>query len=190
MKPDDDFERADEEAGVAVLPPEKNDSLNRPPPPADIIAFRQTLIDEYHKGAPSLLARLKAEGKDDLESMLIAMLEEVIMEADHLLGNELVATHNGELRDASVIGFKRTEVFEKAMKAIQTKQQFEKQSGIDIDSPSMMVVFRFFMAKVKETFQKMGIDPEIEDLFFRKIGEVTNDWKKDLRQQFELLRKS
>jgi hypothetical protein len=77
---------------------------------------------------------------------------------------------------------------EKALKAVQTRQQFEKQSGIDLDSPSMMVVFRFFMTKSKETFSRMGVGPEINDLFFRMFGEVTNNWKKELRESFEAMR--
>lgn len=153
-----------------------------------MIQFRKQLVEQYHKGAPSLAAKLRAAGKEDLESLLVAMLDEMIQETDHLLGNELVSMHNGELRDSSVISFKRAEVLEKAIKAVQTKQQFEKQSGIDVDSPSIMVVFRFFMSKAKETFSRMGVATEINDLFFRMFGEVSNDWKKELREKFEEMR--
>lgn len=187
---DDDFQKADADAGVGsveVLAPERPGVLARPPP-SDMILFRKQLVEQYHQGAPSLASRLKAAGKEDLESLLVAMIDEVIQETDHLLGNELIAMHNGELRDSSVISFKRAEVLEKAIKAVQTKQQFEKQSGIDVDSPSMMVVFRFFMSKAKETFQRMGVDVQIHDLFFRMFGEVTNDWKKELRENFDTMR--
>lgn len=184
----DDFVKADQDAGLTIIP--KKEVFQQFNEGLDIVSVRKKLLEEYHNGSSNLLERLKAEGKNDLESVLMAMLEEVILEADHLLGNELVSTRNGDLRDASVIGFKRTEVFEKAMKALQTKLQFEKQSGIDVESPSMMIVFRFFMSKVKETFQKMKMEPEMESLFFQTISSVTMDWKKELRQQFEQLRKS
>lgn len=196
MSAEDEFDKADADAGVGsttgvarnvqVLPP-RDTSMSRPA--SGIIQFRNQLVEQYHHGAPSLAARLKAAGKEDMETLVVAMIDEVIQETDHLLGNELVATHNGELRDASVISFKRAEVLEKAIKAVQTKQQFEKQNGgIDIDSPSMMIVFRFFMIKAKETFQRMGVDVEIHDLFFRMFGEVTNDWKKELRENFDAAR--
>ena len=188
---DNDFEKTDREAGVIsevqVMAPE-NRGLSTVKPASDVIQFRQKLVEDYHHGAPSLAARLKLAGKEDLESYIVAMIDEVIQETDHLLGNELVATHNGDLRDASVISFKRAEVLEKAIKAAQTKQQFEKQGGVDVDSPAMIVIFRFFMGKAKETFEKMGVDTEIPDLFFRRFGEVTTDWKKDLRQSFEQVR--
>lgn len=188
---EDDFKKADVDAGaetgMEVLPPDRGSVVSRPPP-ADMIQFRKQLVEQYHKGAPSLAAKLRAAGKEDLESLLVAMLDEMIQETDHLLGNELVSMHNGELRDSSVISFKRAEVLEKAIKAVQTKQQFEKQSGIDVDSPSIMVVFRFFMSKAKETFSRMGVATEINDLFFRMFGEVSNDWKKELREKFEEMR--
>ena len=164
-----DFENMDRSVGIStdvqVLPPETEMSR----PASDVIQFRKKLVEQYHNGSPSLSAKLKAAGKEDLESYIVAMIDEVIQETDHLLGNELVATHNGDLRDASVISFKRAEVLEKAIKAAQTKQQFEKQGGIDIDSPSMMIIFRFFMSKSKETFDRMKVGTEIPDLFFRTL---------------------
>jgi hypothetical protein len=195
---EDEFAKADADAGVKpetresvtnvqVLPPKDSSVVS--PPPSDLVKLREQLVSQYHKGAPSLVARLKAAGKEDMETLVLAMIDEVIQETDHLLGNELIATNEGSLRDASVISFKRAEVLEKAIKAVQTKQQFEKESGgIDIDSPSMIVVFRFFMTKAKETFMRMGVDTEINDLFFRHFGEVTNDWKKELRESLEAVR--
>lgn len=188
----DDFQKTDVDAGVMdaeVLAPERDTSVSHNlPPTTDLLQFRKQLVEQYHQGAPSLIARLKSAGKEDLESQIVAMVDEILSETDNLLGNQLVATSNGNLRDASVISFKRAEVLEKALKAVQTRQQFEKQSGIDLDSPSMMVVFRFFMTKSKETFSRMGVGPEINDLFFRMFGEVTNNWKKELRENFEAMR--
>jgi hypothetical protein len=188
---DDEFNKADSEAGVVngmeVLAPSKSNSLSLPPT-TDLLKFRKQLVEQYHQGAPSLIARLKSAGKEDLESQIVAMVDEILSETDNLLGNQLVATHNGDLRDASVISFKRAEVLEKALKAVQTRQQFEKQSGIDLDSPSMIIVFRYFMAKARDTFTRMGVGPEINDLFFRVFGEVTNEWKKELRDSFDATR--
>ncbi len=156
--------------------------------PENVMEFRDQLIKQYHNGAPSLVERIRKAGKEDIESVLVALIEEVIKETDHLLGNELVATQNGELRDASVISFKRAEVIEKAIKAVQAKQEFERESGIDVDSPSMIVIFRFFMSKAKDTFDKMGVGSEMNDLFFRTLADVMEGWKKELRNRFEELR--
>lgn len=176
----DEFENADAEAGVEVLPARVGK-----PDGQDVMAYRRDLVEQYHKGAPSLLARLRKDGKQDMESLVISLIDEIIGETDELKGNQLVALQNGELRDASVISFKRAEVLEKAIRAVQTKQQFEKDGGIDIESPSMMVIFRFFMEKSREAFSKMSVGDEISDLFFRTFGEIMENWKKELRSKFE-----
>jgi len=183
----DDFEKADIQAGVTVLPPEKNNALTGRGV-SDVIEYRKKLVEQYHAGAPSLIERLKKAGRDDQNSLLLAMIDEVIRETDHLLGNELVATQNGDLRDASVMSFKRAEVLEKAIRAVQAKQEFEKASGLDVDSPAMMAVFRFFMSKAKESFERMGVGSEVSDLFFRTLAGLMENWKKELRDYFEEMR--
>jgi hypothetical protein len=183
---DDDFEKADEMAGVQVMPPAHSALSNRAR--GDVMEYRTQLVERYHRGAPSLVERLRKAGKEDHESLLLALIDEVVTETDHLLGNELLATENGELRDSSVISYKRAEVLEKAIKAVQAKQEFEKASGIDVDAPSMMVIFRFFMSKAKEAFDKMSVGSETSDLFFRTLGDSTDNWKKELREYFEAQR--
>lgn len=187
MAVDDDFERADRDAGVEVLPAERP-GRNLARGANDVMAYRTQLLERYHAGVSSLVERLRRSGKEDMESLVVALIDEVVQETDHLLGNELVATQNGELRDASVISYKRAEVLEKAIKAVQAKQEFEKQSGIDVDSPAMIIVFRFFMSKARDAFDRISVGAEVSDLFFRTFGEIMENWKKELREHFEELK--
>jgi hypothetical protein len=192
----DAFEQADKDAGVAVAktkrtPVEPEVSLmptSTGGVPANVVAFRDQLVKRYHEGAPSLIKRLREAGKQDIESLLVALIDEVVTETDHLLGNELVATQNGDLRDASIISFKRTEALEKAIKAVQAKQEFERTGGIDVDSPAMVTVFKYFMGKAKEALDHMGVGDETSDLFFNTLGDVTGDWKRELRADMEQLK--
>jgi len=158
--------------------------------PGDVIELREQLVKQYYGGSEGLLQLLGKEGKNDAESLLLSLIDEVIKETDHLLGNELVATSNGELRDASVISYKRAEILEKAIKAVQAKQAFEKESGIDLNSPSVMVLFRFFMNKVKVVFGLIGMPAEQSDLFFAKLGDLMENWQKELRAEYDELRKA
>jgi hypothetical protein len=181
-------EFTDADAVAEVVVDNKNRDLVKRPLPTDVVEYRTSLVEQYHQGAPSLTEKLRKAGKEDIESLLVALIEEVVKETDHLLGNELVATQNGELRDSSIISFKRAEVIEKAIKAVQSKQEFERQSGIDVDSPSITVIYRFFMEKAKETFERMGVGSETNDLFFRTLPLVMDGWKKELKSRFETLR--
>ena len=186
----DEFDKADVEAGVQVLPPASRSispptSRSASPPVSDVLKYRAKLVEEYHSGAVSLQDKLKKAGREDVDSLLVTMLEEMIKETDNLLGNGLISTANNDLRDASVISFKRAEILEKAIKAVQAKQQMEQQNGINIDSPSVMVIFRFFMSKAHETFDHMGVGNELNDLFFRTFADLAQEWKKELKKQFE-----
>lgn len=184
----DDFEKMDADSGVlnssVVL---TNDSVVTG---NSIVSYRDKLIKEYHGGHDSIVERISdANTGISIDSLLSALIEEVIKETDHLLGNELIATQNGDHRDSSVISYKRVEAIEKAIKAVATKKEIEKDSALDVDSPSIAIIFRFFMAKVNETFEKMALADELKDLFFINFGEVTSSWKKELKQHFSELKK-
>lgn len=178
-----DFEKMDEELGVSSAVVERSVSGVIP-----TTEYRDKLVERYHGGARSLVERLRADGKVDSESLLIALIDELVKETDNLLGNHLIATENGELRDASVISYKRGELLEKVLKAVQSKSQMEREGGVDIDSPSMVVIFTYFMKKVKETFEKMAMPDEQRDIFFRMLGEATDSWKRELREEFETMK--
>jgi len=183
---DTDFEDADQDVGVLTA---VGKSQQRGlAPVSGHVEYRQQLVSKYHQGSKNLVERLRSNGRDDAEALLLSLINEMVQETDHLLGNELVSTENGELRDASVISYKRAEVLEKAIKAVQAKSQFEKESGIDLDSPMMMIVFRYFMSKVKQTLVRVNAPDDMSDLFFRSLSESMADWKKELKVQFEELK--
>jgi hypothetical protein len=178
-----EFELADKEAGVGELVVSSR-AVKGELQARNAVEYRDQLIAKYHQGAKGLVDKLRASGRSDAEALLLSLINEVIQETDHLLGNELVAAENGELRDASIISFKRAEVLEKAIKAVQTKQQFEKEQGLDLDSPSMMVVFRYFMSKVKTALVQVNAPDDMSDLFFKTLSSAMAEWKRDLKVQF------
>ena len=150
--------------------------------------YRRELVRKYHNGANSLMDRMRKSGMDDTESLVMALLEELINESDNLLGSEMISMEDGELKDASIMSFKRAEVLEKALKAFQSKKQMESESGIDVNSPSMMIIFRYFMGKAKRSFEKVNTSDEEQDLFFQVLGEEMGNWKKELRDEFKKMK--
>jgi hypothetical protein len=128
---------------------------------------------------------MRKEDRSDIEELVIALLDEIIRESDNLLGNEMLATVEGNLRDASVISYKRTEIMEKAIKAIQAKHAINKDRGIDVNSPHMMVIFRYFMRKTQGVFTKLRLGDELSDTFFRVLGDEMSQWQKELKSEFK-----
>jgi hypothetical protein len=172
--------------------PEKVDAMPVPAPPTapvlspqEIKKRKKHLLQEYHDGFSNLRDKLKQGGYTSIEDLVMALVDEVIRETDHLLGNELVMEEQGNLGDASVVSFKRAEVIEKAIKAIRTKQLYEKEGRIDANSPSMRVVFKYFMGKVKYVFEKLQYPEEASDTFFRFLAEAMDGWQKELQEEID-----
>lgn len=155
-------------------------------PRSEVLQSRERLIREYHEGHGNLLERLREEGKDDIRSIIMVLIQEQLKETDSLLGNELLSLRDGEYRDASIISYKRTEVIEKAVKALAARLEMEKEGGIDLEHPDMMLVWRYFMEKCKDVLvNKMGVDDEMRDTFFRMLGDEMDNWRSELRDVVE-----
>lgn len=120
------------------------------------------------------------------KEVLEELRNEILKETDNLLGNELLLTARNEIRDASAIAVKRGEILEKAMRIIMTMIEYEKAAGvIDIESPEVMVIFKYFMKKVNETIDKNKMGNEFKDVFFRALADSLTDWKKELKSEFK-----
>jgi len=52
----------------------------------------------------------------------------------------------------------------------------------------MVVIFKYFMGKVQDVFESMGMPPEQSDLFFNTLGEETENWKKELRKELDSIK--
>ncbi len=186
----DDFANADQEAQLLesqVLPViSYNPDHDIASSPKDILDLRERLLKKYHNGVLSLVEKLKIKSGSEetkYDDLIKELVDEVIAETDALKGNELVSEHHGNLRDASIIAFKRAEVLEKAINAVQTKQEFERDRSIDLDSPYMKIIFKYFMHKTKTVLSKMGYSDDANDVFFKNLFDEMKDWQKELKAE-------
>lgn len=183
----DDFQRMDAEAGKSVVCSSKPTPALAKAKAGDFVQMRKDKVTQYYADKESPAIKMK---RGDLDGVLMTLISELVDTGDNLLGNELLATENGDFRDATVIAVKRAEVIEKILKVIQAKQACEKENGIDVESPSMLVVFRYFISKTKEALVKIGVADELADTFYKALGELSENWKKDLRLELEAMRKT
>jgi len=118
------------------------------------------------------------------ETLIRSLLVELAREIDNLAGNRVIATENGEFEKATIISSKRTEMVDRAIKAIMAKKEFEANTSIDVESPSMRIVFQYFLEKCQESFAKAGMNSEISDTFFRNFNDICgSSWKKELKRR-------
>jgi len=145
------------------------------------LAFRDQKIRDHYKG--DTLTELINSDDLSVEDLMRALLSEILREADNLAGNRVIADENGNIESSTVISAKRVEIVEKALKAIMSKKEFEAQNSIDVESPSMKIVFRYFLEKCQESFDKAGMSADISDTFFRCFNDVSTLWKKELKKR-------
>jgi len=105
-----------------------------------------------------------------------------------MVGNRAIADENGDIERSTVIGAKRSEILKETMKTVMAKREFEASNSIDVDSPSMRIVFSYFIDKCRESFNKSGMSSEISDVFFRNLTDLCSDWKKDLKRKIAELK--
>ena len=153
--------------------------------PSEIEKRKKNLLQQYHDGHKSLKEKLEQSQHKTIEERVMALVDEVVNETDNLLANELYMSEQGNLGDASVVSFKRAEVLEKAIKAIQTRKLYEKDNKVDVDSPSMRVIFKFFMSKVRKAFKELKYDDDASDTFFDFLGKAFTDWQKELQDELD-----
>ena len=146
---------------------------------------RQQMIADYFGGNSSFIANLVAVGKTTPEEFMNALIVEIIKEADVLKGNELIATQDGDLKSSSVISTKRSEVLERAIKAISKKREADSQNRIDLDSPMMKIVLQLFVEKIIEVFAVMNLSDEEKDVFLRLFPERMKTWREEVRHKME-----
>lgn len=151
-------------------------------PGEDKLSYHEKGIRTHYNGES--LTELIDDDEISSEILIKSLLKELTREIDNLAGNRVVAQENGELEKATIISAKRTEMVDRAIKAIMAKKEFEATTSIDVESPSMRVVFQYFLEKCQESFAKSGMNSEISDTFFRNFNDICGStWKKELKRR-------
>lgn len=177
------------EENCIVLPPEtsavpykKNQKENAQ------VVLRDQKISQHYGGRENSLASRASSGSFSGEELLRDLVTELFKEIDNLAGVQVMATENGDLQATTIIASKRTEIIDRAIKAIMHKKEFEAQNSIDIESPSMMIVFRYFLEKCNEAFRMAGFNEDTTNPFFHCFNDVVKEWKKELKKRIAELK--
>lgn len=175
MDNNDDVENTD----VTVVTPDK---VYYEKPNSQKLAYHAEQIRKHYAGE-SISDLMKSEGIST-ETLMDRLMEEFAREIDNLAGNRVIATENGENESSTVISTKRTEIIDRYIKAQMAKKEFEASTSIDVESPSMKIIFLYFLEKCQESFDKAGMNSEISDVFFRNFNDICKDtWKKDIKRR-------
>ncbi len=152
------------------------------------MVLRNDKIAIHYGGKKNSLTSKVGEGAFSGEELLRDLVKEYLREVDNLAGSQVIATENGDIHSSTIISSKRTEIIDRAIKAIMHKKEFEAQNSIDVESPSMFIVFRYFLEKCTQAFADAGFSKDVSNPFFHSFDAVTKDWKKELKKQIAELK--
>jgi hypothetical protein len=147
------------------------------------VKFRDEKIATHYGDEKKSLAKIVGNEPYNGEELLRLLVNELLREVDNLAGSQIIATENGDFQTATIISAKRTEIVDRAIKAIMHKKEFEAQTSIDIESPFVFVIFKYFIEKCKEAFTNAGFNNDTMNPFFYAFDDATREWKKDLKKR-------
>ena len=150
-----------------------------------VIEYRENLVKKYHSGVNSLRDKLFSDKDISSSEMIGVLMQEIAGETDNLLANHLIAVDNNALRDASVIQHKRAEVLKELVKIIQTQKTIEAQSALDVNSPSMAIVIRYFFNALKNSMKELKYENEAQDVLIKEVVNQMGDWRKEIKKKIE-----
>jgi hypothetical protein len=162
---------------TATVPYKKNQKES-----GQVVLRNQKIADHYGGKENSLTSRAYS-GNFSGEELLRDLVTELFKEIDNLAGVQMMATENGDLQASTIIATKRTEIIDRAIKAIMHKKEFEAQNSIDVESPSMLIVFSYFLEKCNDAFALAGFNEDTKNPFFHAFNDCVKEWKKELKKR-------
>jgi hypothetical protein len=172
-----------DDGNCVVLSPTSELSVERQVKKSAQILLRDDKISSHYGGVDKTLANRANSGDFSGEELLRLLVTELFREVDNLAGAQVMATENSDLQASTIISTKRTEIIDRAIKAIMHKKEFEAQNSIDVESPSMFIIFKFFLEKCSESFNLAVLNDDTKNPFFHAFNEVTKEWKKELKKR-------
>lgn len=177
-----------DDGNCVVLSPTSELTVDRQVKKSVQVALRDDKISSHYGGSEKTLTHMANSGDFSGEELLRHLVTELFREVDNLAGAQVMATENSDLQTSTIISAKRTEIIDRAIKAIMHKKEFEAQNSIDVESPSMFIIFRYFIEKCREAFVLAGFNDNTTNPFFHAFNQVTPEWKKELKKRIAELK--
>lgn len=189
-----EFEKKEKKSKTKKEPEEEKHELSVKEATHGVVKFRgDDLFEERnnlvkkHSPSGTLIERLSREDIN-AEDAFTELIKELAESIEVLKGNELLFTSSGNLRDASVLTFKRVESIEKMLVAIQNKHKLIREETINLDSPYIRVLITYFFDKLDESCEKSGLDAESKNVLLNTFSVACQKWKKEVKTKILSMR--
>lgn len=155
----------------------------------DLDDYRRSLLREYRRKHKGILDKVKdgqAQTSDDLMNLIV---EDLLEESEIFYGNSLVFTEEGNLRDATAISLKRTDLLKMIADIIAKKRELnQKDADMDLNSPAFMIFQKMCFDKMMDSLKESKVQDQLIRIILNKWTASMKDWGKELKKALQDLK--
>lgn len=148
----------------------------------DLDSYRRSLLAQYRKKHKGILEKIKDGRQITADELMNIIVEDLLEESENFFGNSLIFTEDGNLRDATAIALKRTDLLKMVADILAKKRELsQRDSEIDLNSPAFMIFQKMCFDKMMHVLKELGLDNELIQLALSKWSQSMQDWGKELK---------
>lgn len=149
----------------------------------DLDDYRRSLLREYRRKHKGILDKVKDGQAQTSDDMMNLIVEDLLEESEIFYGNSLVFTEEGNLRDATAISLKRTDLLKMIADIIAKKRELnQKDADIDLNSPAFMIFQKMCFDKMMEVLKEVNVEDELIRIILNKWSGKMRNWDKELKR--------
>lgn len=155
---------------------------------ANITEYRDNLVDNYRQTHKGVLQNIKENSEISANEILSLIAQEILEDSENLLGTQLLLSEEGNLRDATTITIKRSDLLKSVADIIARQKELnQKASDIDLNGPAFMIFQKMCFDKMIAALEDLEMDEEMTQLILSKWATKMENWGKEMKQKLEEL---
>lgn len=169
----------------------KNEEIKKVSPmnAENIDEYRRYLLSQYRKKHKGILDKVKGGSAKSADDMMNLIVQDLLQQSETFFGNSLIFTEQGNLKDATTISIKRTDLLKMVADILAKKRQLnQKDADVDLNSPAFMIFQKICFDKMMIALKQIGLQNEMIRIILNKWGQLMKDWGKELKKELSELK--
>lgn len=155
----------------------------------DLDDYRRSLLRQYRRKHKGILDKVKEGQATNSDELMNLIVEDLLEESQIFYGNSLVFTEEGNLRDATAISLKRTDLLKMIADIVAKKRQLnQKDADIDLNSPAFMIFQKMCFDKMMQSMKDSKVEDELIRIILNKWTSAMKDWGRELKRALQDLK--
>lgn len=168
-----------------MISKKKISSLNS----SDFDEYRRHLLKEYRKNHKGILQKVKQGQASTTDELMNLIIQDLLQQSQIFFGNSLVFTEQGNLRDATTISIKRTDLLKMIADILAKKRQLnQKDADIDLNSPAFMIFQKLCFDRMMQALKQSGLQNQMIRIVLNNFSNLMSDWGKQMKSELLQLR--